>query len=221
MAGIQDFVEYCDDFLGAEASFPTSADPATPWIVDDTSAAGTPTFTTGTSAATLSFDAQNEAQNICLHFADSLDFDIDDIINIEFRVKMGQAAVNAATSLAFGLSSARNDAIDSITEAALFRVVGGDSTTAVVVETDDGTNNNDDVATGKTLINAYKKFVIDFSGGKSDVKFYIDGDRVAASTTFNMSNYAAGLQPIVQLQKTAATATDSVVVDYVKVVSRR
>lgn len=221
MAGIQDFVEFCDDFLGTVATLPASADPASPWLVDDTSSSGTPTYTTGTSVATLAFSSTNEIQNVCLHFGDSLDFDIDDLINIEFRVKMGQAAVNAATSLAFGMASERDDAIDSIAEAALFRVIGGDSTTDVVVETDDGTINNDDVATGKTLINAYKKFVIDFSGGKSDVKFYIDGDRVAASTTFDMSNYDEGLQPIVQIQKTAATATDSVIVDYIKVVSRR
>lgn len=221
MAGIQDFQEWCDDFNGTVATLPASADPATPWLVDDTSSAGTPTYTTGTSVMTLAFSSNAEIQNVCAHFGDSLDFDIDDLINIEFRVKMGQAAADAATSLAFGIASARNDAIDSIGEAALFRVIGADSTTAVVVETDDGTNNNDDVATGKTLINAYKRFVIDFSGGKSDVKFYIDGDRVASSTTFDMSNYAAGLQPIVQLQKTADANTDSVVVDYVRVVARR
>lgn len=221
MAGTQDFQEWCDDFNGTAATFPTSADPATPWLIDDTSSSGTPTYTTGTSVATLAFSSTSEVQNVCLHFGDSLDFDIDDLLHIEFRVKMGQAAADAATQLAFGLASARNDAIDSIAQAALFRVVGADSTTAVVLESDDGTNDNDDVATGKTLINAYKRFVIDFSGGKSDVKFYIDGERVASSTTFDMSNYAAGLQPIVQLQKTADTNTDSVVVDYVKVLARR
>jgi hypothetical protein len=63
--------------------------------------------------------------------------------------------------------------------------------------------------------------VIDFTGGKSDVKFYIDGARVAASTTFDMSGYSAGLQPYVQIQKTSDANTDSVVVDYVYVISKR
>lgn len=221
MAGIQDFEHFCDDFNGAVAALPTSADPATPWLIDDTSSSGSPTYTTGTSVATLTLASTNEVENVCLHFGDSLDFDIDLIQRIEFRVKMGQAALDATSQVAFGLASARNDAIDSIAAAALFRVVGADSTTAVVVETDDGVNNNDDVATGKTLINAYKRFVIDFTGGLTNVKFYIDGEQVASSTTFDMSNYSAGLQPIVQLQKTADTNTDSVVVDYVEVTARR
>lgn len=221
MAGIQDFTEWHDDFLGTVAALPTSASAGTPWLIADTSAAGSPTYTTGTSTAKLKFSDTSEVQNLCLHFGDSLDFDIDDIINIQMRVKMGQAAVNAATSLAFGLASARNDAINSLTASAVFRVIGSASTTALVIKTKTATEDNDNIATGKSLVNAYQKFVIDFSGGKSDVKFYVNGDRVAASTKFDMSGYALGLQPFVQLQKTAATAEDEVIVDYVRVVARR
>lgn len=221
MAGIQDFVEYVDDFLG-HGELPSSQSDSD-WLVDDTSSAGTPTYTKGgiNGEATLAFDSQAEAQNVCLHHGDDLNFDIDLLQRVEFRVKMGQAALDATSSLAFGMASARNDAIDSIANQASFRVIGGDDTTAVVVETDDGTNDNNDVATGKTLVNAYKEFVIDFTGGKSDVKFYIDGERVAASTTFDMSNYSAGLQPYVQLQKTSDANTNSVVIDYVKILSKR
>ena len=227
MAGIQDFVEFCEDFLGPMTltASPTNSDR---WDIADTSSAGTPTYTVGgiNGEATLAFDNTNEIQNVCLFQSDVLNYDIDLIQSIEFRVKMGQASVNAATSLAFGLASARNDAIDSITAHASFRVIGADSTTAVVVETDDGTTDKDDIATGQPLINAYKRFVIDFTGGKSNVKFYMENSsgglvRVAGSTTFDMSAYSAGFQPYVQLQKTAATATDSVVVDYVKILSKR
>lgn len=221
MAGIQDFVEYCDDFLG-HGELP-AAQSDSDWLVDDTSSAGTPTYTKGGigGEATLAFDSQAEIQNVCLHHGDDLNFDIDNIDGVEFRVKMGQAAIDAASMVAFGVCSARNDAIDTIAAQASFRVIGSGSTTALVVESDDGTNDNDDVATGTTLINAYKRFYIDFSGGTENVKFYVDGVRVAASTTFDMSNYTAGLQPYVQIQKTADANTDSVVVDYVKIVSRR
>lgn len=222
MAGIQDFVEFCEDFLGPQTltASPAGSDV---WDIADTSSAGTPTYTVGgiNGEATLAFDNTSEIQNVCLFQSDKLNYDIDKLIDIEFRIKMGQASVDNTTSLAFGLSSARNDAIDSIAEAALFRVVGADSTTALVVESDDGTNNNDDVATGTTLINVYKRFVISFAAGTSDVRFYVDGVRVASSTTFDMSNYTAGLQPIVQIQKTADTNTDSVVIDYIKIRSRR
>jgi len=53
------------------------------------------------------------------------------------------------------------------------------------------------------------------------VKFYVDGVRVAASTTFDMSGYTAGLQPYVQIQKTADANTDSVTIDYVKIEGKR
>lgn len=222
MVGIQDEVIFEEDFLGPMT---LTASPAgnDMWDIADTSAAGTPTYTVGgiNGEATLSFDSQAEVQNVCLFQSDVLNYDIDLIKYAEFYVKMGQAAIDAASQFAFGLSSARNDAIDSIAEAALFRVIGADSTTAVVVESDDGTNNNDDVATGTTLINAYKKFVIDFSNGTDDVRFFIGESRVAATTTFDMSNYTAGLQPIFQISKTADANTDSVVIDYVKIVSRR
>jgi len=121
----------------------------------------------------------------------------------------------------FGVGSARNDTSDSVTANAWFKMVGASSTTAVYAESDDGTTDKDDIATGATLGTSFKRFVIDFAGGKRDVKFYIDGARVAASTTFDMSGYTAGLQPIVQLQKAANTNVDSVIVDYVKVTARR
>lgn len=218
MAGIQDFIEYVEDFLGPQTltASPANSDQ---WDIADTSSTGTPTYTVGgiNGEATLAFDSQAEIQNVCLFKSDVLNFDIDAIHSIELRVKT-VATLDSATSLAFGLCSARNDAIDSLAAHASFRLIGSNS---LVVETDDSVNDNDDVATGATLGSTYKRFVIDFAGGKSDVKFYVDGARVAASTTFNMSNYSAGFQPYVQIQKTADANTDSVVIDYIKIVSKR
>lgn len=217
MAGIQDFQEFYDDFNGTVAAFPDSADPGTPWLIDDTSSAGSPTYTRGTSEAVLTLASTEEVENLCLHFGDALDFDIDLIQRIEMRVKT-VATLDSATSLAFGVASARNDAIDSIAAHASFRLIGSN---AVVVETDDAVTDNDDVSTGISLVAAYKRFAIDFTGGKSNVKFYIDGARVAASTTFDMSGYSAGLQPYVQLQKASDANVDSATVDYVYVISKR
>ena len=218
MAGIQDFVEYCEDFLGSQS---LTASPAGSdiWDIADTSSAGTPTYTVGgiNGEATLAFDSQAEAQNVCLFMSDRLNFDIDKLLRVEMAVKT-VASLDSATSLAFGMASARNDAIDSITAHASFRLIGDNS---VVVETDDGTTDLDDKATGTTLVATYKRFVIDFSGGTGNVKFYIDGVQVATATTFDMSAYTAGLQPYVQIQKTSDNNTDSVTVDYIKIVSRR
>jgi hypothetical protein len=133
--------------------------------------------------------------------------------------------MTSGSSLAFGMTGDRNDAIDSVAQAALFRVIGADSTTAVVVESDDGTNDNDDKATGQTLINAYKYFKIDMQN-LANVKFYMtDGNsklvRVATTVTFDMSNYAGSLQPFFQIQKTATTNTNGFVLDYVRITGRR
>lgn len=218
MAGIQNFVKFEEDFLGPMTltASPTNGDK---WDIADTSSAGTPTYTVGgiNGEATLAFDNTSEIQNVCLFQSDVLNWDIDLVQRIEMRVKTA-ATLDSATSLAFGLASARNDAIDSITAHASFRLIGSNS---LVVESDDGTTDKDDIATGATLADTYKKFVIDFTGGKSNVKFYVDGVRVAASTTFDMSAYTAGLQPYVQIQKTADTNTDSVVIDYIKIEGKR
>jgi hypothetical protein len=53
------------------------------------------------------------------------------------------------------------------------------------------------------------------------VKFYVDGIRVAAGTTFDMSAATGSLQPYVQIQKTADTNIDFVHVDYVSVEAKR
>ena len=220
MAGIQDFEVFYDDFNGAVATLPASADPATAWMIDDTSAAGAPVYTKGTSVCTLTLASTNEVENVCLHFNDALDFDIDLIQSIEMRVRL-TAAFTTGSELVFGVGSARNDTTDSVAANAWFKMVGANSTTAVYLETDDGVRDIDDINSGATLGTSFKRFVIDFTGGKSDVKFYIDGQRVGASQVFNMSGYTAGLQPIIQLQKAANTNVDSVVIDYVKVTCKR
>lgn len=220
MADIQDFVNYEDDFLGTVATFPSSADPATPWLVVDTSSSGTPVYTQGTSVATLTLAATSEVENVCLAHGDALSFDIDDIQSIEMRVRLG-VVFTTGSELVFGLGSARNDTTDSVAANAWFKMVGASSTTQVYVESDDSVRDNDDIATGVTLGTSFKRFLIDFTGGKSNVKFFIDGQRVAASRTFDMSGYTAGLQPIIQLQKAANTNVDSVIIDYVKITAKR
>lgn len=169
----------------------------------------------------LTLASDNEVENICLYMGDILPYDIDDLIRVEFIAALS-ASFPAACSAAFGLTSARNDAIDSIGEQTLFRVLGGAQT--VFCESDDGTHDLDDKSTGQTLSTSFKRFAIDFSvghqtrlppsaslGGKADVRFFM-GDangllrRVCESTLFDMSGYAGNLQLFAQLQKTAAAS---------------
>lgn len=231
MAGKQDFWEFFDDFIYGGGTVPATAGIITPWRINDVSSTGTPTYVfgidnggtgSGCGEAKLTFDSATEVQNVCLSFGDVLTFDVNDGLVFEARVKMAQATLTAATSLAFGLAGDRADAIDSIAQHALFRLIGSDS---VVCETDDGTTDKDDVATGSTLVNAYKTFKID-AQNLSNVKFYMSDSygrlmRVASGTTFDMSAYSGCVQPLIQLQKTSSNNTDSVILDYVRVTGRR
>lgn len=216
----RNFWSYVEDFFGTRVFSATQADDPN-WRIADTSSAGTPTYVSvdGSSSGEIAidFDSQAEAQNVCLYQSDVLQFDIDKIKEVEFRVKMNQAAVDATTMLAFGVIGDRNDAIDTIAQAAIFRVVGADDTTAVVIESDDGTVDRNDIATGQTLINVYKDFLISFAEGTDDVRFFIDGQPVGTATTFDMSNYTGSLQLFAQIQKTSDANTDGVTIDRVSI----
>ena len=222
----RDFYHFVDDFFGARAYSATAAsNVGHGYLIDDTSAAGTPTYVAVDGSAkgeiAVDMDTQAEAQNVCLHQADKLQFDIDKITEVNIRVKLNQAALDSTTMFAIGVTGDRNDAIDSIAQAAIFRVVGADDTTAIVVETDDGTVNNDDVSTGKTLLNVYKDLTISFAAGTDDVRFYVDGEPVATSTTFDMSNYTGSLQLFAQIQKTSDANANGFTIDRWEVRGRK
>jgi hypothetical protein len=221
MAGIQDFACFTDDFFGADTF--STAGQGSPWAIADTSSAGTPTYATVSPSATgevaLTLEATSEVQNVCLSFGDKLAFDIDNLLSFECRLKV--SGCTTGTTISWGLGSARNDTPASMTALALFQMVGATSTTAVTIETDDNVTDTAPVTSGQTLATTYKKFVIDFTGGKSNVKFYINGVRVGASTTFTMAGYTGSLQPFFQIQKAANTNVDVLTIDYVDVKLRR
>ncbi len=196
-----------------------------PWAKTVTAAAGSPVVANTAGELEMTLDNTNEVQNLCVNFGDVLSYDIDAIDHIEILARCS-ASLDAAVQIAFGLASARNDAIDSLAAAALFRLIGSN---ALLVETDDGTNDNDDVATGMSVSSTLKKFVINFkegvntksgvpsTGGKSAVRFKASNGQgllrpVLSNKQFDMSNYSAGLQPYFQIQKTSGTAVGSLFV---------
>lgn len=197
-----DFVCFDERFNGAVL--------AEEWSIADTSSAGTPTKAMHANGLNLAFDNTVEAQNVCLHFTDILSFDITKINSIDFILKFGAATKDTTTTLAFGIASARNDAIDSITNHASLRIVNTSTTLGLVAETDDGTTDTDDVATAALVTANFRKFKIDFRKGLADVRFFVNGQPVAEGTTFDMSAATGGVQPYVQLQKTSDSNTDGI-----------
>ena len=183
------------------------------WTVAETGT--TPTslcITEDGGAAKLTLTSTSEAQIACLYLNDVLPLDLANLQFVEFVMKV--AGIDAVTTLVVGVGNARNDTADSVAVNAWLRMQGSASTTALVAETDDGTTDNDDVATGATLAAVYKSVKIDFTNGVSDVRFYIDGERVAAATTFSLAAITAGqnVQPIVQIQKASGTGVPSVTI---------
>lgn len=205
--------EFCDLFDRAQAFTTTPGQNG--WTIADTSSAGTPTYLCATEdggSAVLTLASTSEAENVCLFFNDVLPWDLAGLQYVKFVAKV--SGIDSASTLVFGVGSARNDTPDSVTVSAWFRMEGSASTSAVVVETDDNSNTWDDVATGQTLSSTYKTFMIDFSRGLADVRFFIEGEPVATGTTFNMSAVTSGqnVQPIVQIQKASGTGTPAVTI---------
>lgn len=205
--------EFCDLFDRAQAFTTTPGQNG--WTIADTSSGGTPTYlciTEDGGAAALTLAATSELENVCLYFNDVLPWDLRKLKHVKFVAKV--AGVDSVTTIVMGVGSARNDTPDSVAANAWFRIEGSASTSNVVVETDDATVDNDDKATGSTLSSTYKTFLIDFSQGLADVRFFIDGERVAAATKFDMSAVAAGqnVQPIIQVQKASGTGVPAITI---------
>ena len=181
----------------------------------------TPTATCITAdggAAKLTLSSNSESQLAVLYNNDVLAFDVAQLKWIEFVALV--AGVDSVTTIVMGLGAAHNTTLDSIVTNAWFRMQGSVSTTAVVVETDDATNDFDDKATGQTLAGVYKTFKIDFQNGLADVRFYIEGERVASDTTFDMSDLTSGLnvQPYFAVAKASGTGVPSVTIAKIDIV---
>lgn len=182
------------------------------WTIYDVSSAGAPTYLNVTEdggAAKLTFASNSEAEILTLYQNNVLIYDVRQLQSVWWIAKV--ESFSAVSTLVMGVGSAQNDTADSVATNAWFRLEGSASQSNIVVETDDAVLDLDDKATGKTLGSTYKKLLIDFSNGLENVQFFIDGDRVAAGTKFDMSNLAAGLnvQPFVQFQKASGTTVDA------------
>lgn len=182
------------------------------WTVKDTSAAGLPTYQTTADGMVLSMEATAEAQIVTMYQNNILVYELARLQRVWWIAKV--AAVNAVTTLVMGVASAQNDTSDTVSINAWLRMEGSASTSNLVAEVDDDVTNVDDVATGKTLAAVFKKLEIDFTNGLADVRFLIDGDRVAAATTFAMAPTSAtqGVQPYIQLQKASGATVPSLTI---------
>ena len=178
---------------------------------------------TGTAVKTtngLELRSSGGAGYTALGMNDQLVFDIDDIIRIEFLVKLLINTTIAASRVFVGLASARNATADSIQYQASFSAA---LTNALLLEIDDDASQNvDDIETGLIWSQNWQTLAIDFSrgvqsksppflskGGKADVRFYA-GNKVGAerpvglNQAFDLSAYSGGFQPLLQVNNGAS-----------------
>ncbi len=208
-----------DDFLGDYPAAATAFDLGSPWIKVETLGLGVIESAEANGVLKLVFDAVAEAATAAL-YQTAKSFDIDQAPIFECRLAIFDIGDDVALDINFGLADATHATdFDSVPVAAVFHLNGNDL--SVFCESDDGTNET--VATDTTIDlvdDTYANFRIDVTD-KADVKFYINGARVLAGTTFDISAYTGLLMPIVHVEKSSNNTTADVRVDRIRVQAGR
>lgn len=168
----------------------------------------------------LALTNANEAQLAGIYMGDERPFTLNRALCFEARLRFTVLPTGSVVAV-WGLAGDHNAATDTVAEAIWFRV---DGSGAVKVETDDTTTNNDDVATGITVVaNAWHIYRFEVDTAATNVRFYIDGEQVAATTTFDVSAVTTlQLQAVARVGKEAgATTVGTMEVDYIRVWQNR
>jgi hypothetical protein len=218
-------VWFVDDFLGNDvnATVSTTGDGVWATVQTNLNTAIDTLDDQDNGVVQLALDSDNNAERAVLYWGDVRGVPIDNGSVFEARVRVSTIPTTASTTIIIGLAGDDNATPDSITEGAWFRLDGGSG--AIKVETDDTTTNNDDVATGVTAATpTWHILRIDTRKGLDDVRFFIDGDRVASGTTFDADQLTASevrMQPYVAVNKSDGTGVGTLLVDYIKLLGDR
>ena len=211
--------EFQEDFLGS--AILTGG--TTIWSVVDVSGAGdsTPKRVANGENGVYSVmldTGQVEDEDSVLYWGDEKGINVKDGCIFEMRVNVSVLPTGVAVAV-FGLNGDHALVKDASTEHAWFRLDAATTASLLVAETDDTNDNNDDISTGVTIVaGEWNIFRID-STDISDVKFFVNGARVAKATTFDMSTLtdAEGImQPYFAVDKTNSNDAGTLQIDSVK-----
>lgn len=162
----------------------------------------------------LALSATNEVQLAGIDQADQRGWVLNQNLVFEARVKLSVLPTTGVVAC-IGLCSDHNAAADTVGSSLWFRLDGATGG-LITVECDDGTTETSKVTTGVTLTTAdWAVLRIDCSDPTS-VKFFINGEQVAASTTFNANaTPTLALQMVARIGKEAiGTPVGTLQVDY-------
>ena len=178
--------------------------------------AGVANDTNGTVACTLTADSQK--QDAALYAADQLCFSVLQGLVFEARVKLSVLPTgNGQASI--GVTGVWADGHDAITYSAFFTARASGE---LFCDTDDNVTDKD-VTSGTTLLNTDWAILRIDCTDPLDIKFYINGARVAASTTFGWAASASNskVQPFLAVYKASGTGLGTLTVDYVRLWQNR
>lgn len=208
-------VWFKDDFIGHQQGIGSLGNTVDLWeTVDVAGATETLVATTETGVFRLYLNAGgNEAEDAVLYFGDQTVLDALNDLNFECRLNVA-VAPGAGVRAVWGLAGNHNLDKDTVAEHAWFSLDAG---LALCCETDDGTHDQDDVAASTLVAAAYHIYRIDMSD-LSNVKFYVDGARVAGGTAFtphHLDTTTGLMQPYFSLDKATGAVGGTLDIDYV------
>lgn len=208
-------ITYFEDFFGLAAAITNRE-----WdVVDVGAATEAEVADTHGGEFALTLTSASEAQDAVLYHGDQLNFDITKLKRFACRLKVSAEPGTLAVAV-WGMASAHDLDKDTVAFHAWFRLQA--SLDLLVENDDDGSVTSDDNDTLIDLVvGVYHLFEIDFSD-LSDVKFYVDGIRQLASTTFDLSAASTKLQPYFSLDKPASESSlGAITVDWVRITASR
>lgn len=211
-----------DDFLTPSLVVPAvgSLESGEPWakkiVGSPTGVAGVANGTNGTVACTLA--ATSEKEDAALYAGDQLAFSVLQGLVFEARVQLSVLPTTLAQA-SIGVTGAWADGHDAITYSAFFTARASGE---LFCDTDDNVTDKD-VTSGTTLLATdWAILRIDMSD-PLNILFFINGARVAASTTFGWAASASNskVQPFVAVYKASGTGVATLTVDYVRLFQKR
>jgi len=138
-------------------------------------------------ALAIILDSDDNSEIGALHFGDNLGLSINQGLVIEARLTFTTLPTTGTETVqaVWGVASAHNATLDTVSINAWFRLESGANTT-LLWETDDDTTDDDDNSTGITLVaSTYNIYRIDFTD-LTAVKFYVDDALVGTGRTASM-----------------------------------
>ena len=216
-------IYFYDDFLGPDTVIPAfgADESGCKWVYKDVSAVGSPTVAKGADVVNgvidIDLDNQNEVQTVEVNMDDQLVFSMAQGLIFEARLTMSVLPDAATARGVVGVGGGW--VAEGPNHRAAFEIL---TAGAINAECDDAATDIPG-STGVTAVaGAYNIFRIDCTS-QSNIKFFIDGVRVATATTFASTSNAANskCQPYFGCTKTADTSQATMVIDYVKIWQNR